>query len=181
MTLATELLTLQEFIHLPNIEESPAWELLDGVPCQKPMPTLHHSRLQKWLVATIDGLGSPYEAFPELRCTLSHNSVVPDVTVIHQARVPQDNEPINGAPDWAIEILSPDQSTTKVIAKIQSCLQEGTKLGWLIDPKEKVVMIFWPDRPLALLKGQAVLPVISDLELVLTVEELFDCLQPNKR
>ncbi len=107
MTLATELLTLQEFIHLPNIEESPAWELLDGVPCQKPMPTLHHSRLQKWLVATIDGLGSPYEAFPELRCVLSHNSVVPDVTVIHQARVPQANGDLAiDVPDWVIEISS---------------------------------------------------------------------------
>ncbi|NET56450.1 MAG: Uma2 family endonuclease [Symploca sp. SIO2E6] len=181
MTLAAELLTLKEFIHLPNIEESPAWEFLDGVPCQKPMPTIYHSRLQKWLVATIDNLSSPYEAFPELRCVLSHNSVVPDVAVLHQDRVPIDNEPLNGAPDWVIEILSPDQSTTKVIAKIQSCLTEGTKLGWLIDSKEKVIMVFWSDRPLALLKDQAVLPVISDLELLLTVEQVFDCLQPNQK
>ncbi|NEP02370.1 MAG: Uma2 family endonuclease [Symploca sp. SIO2E9] len=176
MTLAVEALTLQEFLQLPNIEESPAWELLDGLPCQKPMPTLHHSRLQKRIVASIDAVGDSYEAFPELRCVLSQNSVVPDITVIHQNRIPKGNEPIQGAPDWMIEILSPNQSTTKVIAKIQSCLQEGTQLGWLIDPEEKVIMAFWRDLPLALLTGEAILPVLSDLNLVLTVEQVFDWL-----
>ena len=177
MTLTAGRLTVQEFLQLPNIEESPAWELLDGVPCQKPMPTLHHSRLQKRLVAAVDTAGSSYEAFPELRCVLSQNSVVPDVTVIHQARIPVGNEPIYGAPDWTIEILSPDQSTTKVIAKIQSCLEEGTQLGWLIDSEEKMVIVFWPDRPLALLTGRAVLPVLPDMTLALTVEQVFNWLQ----
>ncbi|NJL85106.1 MAG: hypothetical protein HC886_02645 [Leptolyngbyaceae cyanobacterium SM1_1_3] len=41
-----------------------------------------------------------------------------------------------------IEILSPDQSATKVIAKIQACLQERTQLGWLLDADEKIIMAF---------------------------------------
>ena len=176
MAIALQRLTIQEFLQLPNIEESPAWELLEGIPYRKPMPTLYHSRLQKRLVAAIDTAGSSYEAFPELRCVLSQNSVVPDITVIHQNRIPAKNEPIQGAPDWVIEILSPDQSTTKVIAKIQSCLQEGTQLGWLIDSEEKVVMVFWRDRPLELLMGDVVLPVLRDLTLALTVEQLFNWL-----
>lgn len=176
MTIAVQRLGVQEFLQLPHIEESPAWELLEGIPYQKPMPTLYHSRLQKRLVATIDSAGSPYEAFPELRCVLSRNSVVPDITVIHQNRIPGKNEPIQGAPDWVIEILSPNQSTTKVIAKIQSCLQAGTQLGWLIDAEEKVVMVFWRDRPLELLMGDVILPILPDLKLTLTVEQLFNWL-----
>jgi hypothetical protein len=47
-------------------------------------------------------------------------------------------EPIQGALNWLIEILSPGQSTTKLIEKIQACLDAGTQLGWLfIHPKGK--------------------------------------------
>ncbi|MGB3496454.1 MAG: Uma2 family endonuclease [Elainellaceae cyanobacterium] len=104
---------------------------------------LLHSRLQKRLISSIDSLGSDYEAFPELRCVLSQNSVVPDVAVVKRDRLPLDNVPLTGTPDWMIEILSPDQSTTKVIAKIQLCIKEGTQLAWLIDADEKAVMVFW--------------------------------------
>ena len=92
MTLAAQRLTLQEFLKLPNIEESPAWELLHGISRQKPMPTLYHSRLQKRLVAAIDAAENTYEAFPELRCVLSQNSVVPDVSIIRRDRLPSGNE-----------------------------------------------------------------------------------------
>jgi Uma2 family endonuclease len=132
-SVALHPIALDEFSQLPSIEESPAWELINGQVSQKPMPTFHHSRLQKRLANAIDNANGPYEAFPELRCILSQNSVVPDIAVIHQNRIPTDNEPIKGAPNWLIEILAPDQSTTKLIAKIQDCLAEGTELGWLID------------------------------------------------
>jgi Uma2 family endonuclease len=122
MPTTTQQLTLQDFLKVPNIEESPAWEFVDGQVYQKPMPTAHHSILQKRLTAVIDQADSPYEAFPKLRCTLSSNSVAPDITVIQQNRVPSENIAVEGAPDWMIEILSPDQSTTKLIAKIQTML-----------------------------------------------------------
>jgi len=173
MATPTQQLTLQSFLELPNIEESPAWELVDGQAEQKPMPTVHHSILQKRLIAAIDQADSPYEAFPELRCTLSRNSVVPDITVIHQNRLPSGNTPIQGTPDWMIEILSPDQSTTKLIAKIQTCLQEGTQLGWLVDPTERVIMVLWPDRRIALLSSSDRLPVLQAIPLKLTAEQVF--------
>jgi Uma2 family endonuclease len=137
------------------------------------MPTLHHSRLQKRLVAAIDAISSPYEAFPELRCILSQNSVVPGISIIHQTRIPSNNEPIQGAPDWLIEILSPDQSVTKLIAKIQDCLAEGTQLGWLIDSQEATIMIFLPNQPLQLINGESLLPVLSEMSLKLTPNQLF--------
>lgn len=173
MATTTQQLTLQDFLNLPNIEESPAWELVDGQANQKSMPTVHHSILQKRLTAVIDQVNSPYEAFPELRCILSRNSVVPDITVIHQDRIPSGNTAVEGAPDWIIEILSPEQSTTKLIAKIQTCLQEGTQLGWLLDPTEQVIMVLWPDTRIALLKNSDRLPVPQDISLDLTVEQIF--------
>jgi Uma2 family endonuclease len=173
--------TLQDFLKLPNIEESPAWEFVDGQANQKPMPTAHHSILQKRLTAAIDQADSAYEAFPELRCILSSNSVVPDITVIRRERIPSRNIPVEGAPDWMIEILSPDQSTTKLIAKIQNCLQEGTQLGWLIDSEEQVIIVLWPDSRMALLKNSDRLPVLDDIPLDLTVEQVFNWVRSRLR
>jgi Uma2 family endonuclease len=173
--------TLQDFLKLPNIEESPAWEFVDGQANQKPMPTTHHSILQKRLTAAIDQADSAYEAFPELRCILSSNSVVPDITVIRRERIPSRNIPVEGAPDWMIEILSPDQSTTKLIAKIQNCLQEGTQLGWLIDSEEQVIIVLWPDSRMALLKNSDRLPVLDDIPLDLTVEQVFNWVRSRLR
>ncbi|HEY9706774.1 MAG TPA: Uma2 family endonuclease [Oculatellaceae cyanobacterium] len=180
MATTTQQLTLQDFLKLPNIEESPAWEFVDGQVHQKPMSTAHHSILQKRLTAAIDQADSPYEAFPELRCILSSNSVVPDITVIHQNRIPSENTAVEGSPDWMIEILSPEQSTTKLIAKSQTCLQEGTQLGWLIDSTEQVIMVLWPDTRIALLRNSDRLPVPQDIPLDLTVEQVFGWVRSSK-
>jgi Uma2 family endonuclease len=172
MTTVAQRLTLQEFSALSDLEESPAWELIDGQISQKPMPTSYHSILQKRLVNAVDQAGSEYEAFPELRCVLQAHSIVPDIVVIHRSRIPVQNAPIAGAPDWLIEILSPDQSTTKLIAKIQICLQAETQLGWLIDLQEQVILVFWQSQ-IRLLQGAEVLPVLAGMLLQLTPEQIF--------
>ncbi len=51
------------------------------------------------------------------------------------------------APDWTIEILSPEQSQTKVIKNMLHCLEHGTQMGWLIDPTEQAVFVYWPNQP----------------------------------
>jgi len=175
MVLATlQRITLNEFSQLPNIEESPAWELLNDQVLQKPRQTFYHSSLQKYLVRAIDNANSIYEAFPELRCILSKNSVVPDITIIHKNRIPLDNSAIQGAPDWLIEILSPpEQSTTKLIAKIQTCLAEGTKLAWLIDSQEEVIMLFLLDQPLQLITGDTTLTVLNGISPEITPNQIF--------
>ncbi len=42
-----ESTTLEEFLKLPYIEESPAWEYINGEAIQKPMGGAKHSLLQK--------------------------------------------------------------------------------------------------------------------------------------
>ena len=99
-----------------------------------------HSLLQKRLVAAIDAIESQYEAFPELRCTFGGRSIVPDIVVIANHKIPIDEDGdissggITVVPDWTIEILSPNQSQTRVTGNILHCLQHGAQLGWLLDP-----------------------------------------------
>jgi Uma2 family endonuclease len=173
MATSAQTVTLQDFLQRPNIEASPAWEFIDGEAVQKAMPTIDHSILQKRLVAAIDAADSSYEAFPELRCILQSNSVVPDIAVIRRDRLPSGNQPLEGAPDWMIEILSPDQSTTKLIEKIQMCLNEGTQLGWLIDSIEQVVMVLRPNQSLVFLRQGNPLPVLENIPLLLTADAIF--------
>ncbi|MEH2096857.1 Uma2 family endonuclease [Nostoc sp.] len=179
----TESTTLEEFLKLPYIEESPAWEYINGEAIQKPMGGAKHSLLQKRLVAVIDALGSNYEAFPELRCTCGNHSVVPDVVAISTNQIPLDesgdiiSRGIDFAPPWIIEILSPAQSQTKVTGNILYCLRNGSQLGWLIDPSERCILVYQPNSLPDLLAGQDILPVLEDLNLTLSVNEVFAWLQ----
>jgi Uma2 family endonuclease len=178
-----ESTTLKEFLKLPYIEESPAWEYINGDAIQKPMGGGKHSLLQKRLVAAIDGLGSNYEAFPELRCTCGNRSVVPDVVIISSNQIPLDesgeiiSSGIDFAPAWVIEILSPAQSQTKVTGNILHCLRNGSQLGWLIDPSERCILVYQPNSLPDLLAGQDILPVLEDMNLTLSVNEVFAWLQ----
>ncbi|MEH2309421.1 Uma2 family endonuclease [Nostoc sp.] len=178
-----ESTTLEEFLKLPYIEESPAWEYINGEAIQKPMGGAKHSLLQKRLVAVIDALGSNYEAFPELRCTCGNRSVVPDVVVISTNQILLDesgdiiSSGIDFAPPWIIEILSPAQSQTKVTGNILHCLRNGSQLVWLIDPSERCILVYQPNSLPDLLAGQDILPVLEDLNLKLSVNEVFAWLQ----
>jgi Uma2 family endonuclease len=179
--------TLEAFLKLP--ETSPASEFIDGQVVQKLMPQGKHSTLQFQMANAINTKGIPQRiayAFPELRCTFENRSIVPAIAVFYWHQIPFDNNGDVGntfmlAPDWTIEILSPEQSQTKVTDNILFCLRHGTKLGWLLDPEEKAILCFQPGQ-LPEIKQQSndSLPVLEGLELTLTVEQVFDWLKLNQ-
>ena len=45
-TTQTKPLSLESFLKQSYVDESPAWEYVDGEIPQKPMPQIYHSRLQ---------------------------------------------------------------------------------------------------------------------------------------
>ncbi|QYO68484.1 Uma2 family endonuclease [Leptolyngbya sp. 7M] len=180
MTIAVPYpLNLDQFLKLPYIEDSPAWEFINGEAIQKPMPGGKHSRLQLRLATVINASGSRYEAFPELRCTFGGRSIVPDLSVVSSNRIPVDQNGdissagIEFAPEWVIEILSPDQSQTKVTRKILHSLRHGSHLGWLIDPEERVVLLYRPNSLPEEWDGDALLPCLPEIDLELTVEQML--------
>jgi Uma2 family endonuclease len=177
-------LTLDEFLKLP--ETTPASEFIDGQIIQKPMPQGKHSTVQSDLTSAINIILKPQHiarAYSELRCTFGGRSVIPDITIFTWERIPRD---LDGkvsnafviAPDWTIEILSPDQSQTKVVRNILHCLTHGTQMGWLIDPIEELVFVYFADRTLAVFEEKSDrLPVPAFAEsFSLTVGQLFSWL-----
>ena len=166
VTTPSKTITLQEFLALP--ETKPASEYIDGKIIQKPMPKGKHSTIQTELSAAVNVALKPQKtarAFPELRCTFGRRSTVPDVTVFTWNRIPRvENGEIadmfTAAPDWTIEILSPAQSQTRVTKNILHCLDYGTQLGWLIDPQEQSVFVYFQGRQPAFFEVETdVLPV----------------------
>jgi Uma2 family endonuclease len=174
-------LTLAAFLSLP--ETKPASEYIDGEVVQKPMPQGEHSILQRDLCTALTASlksSQAGQAFPELRCTFGGRSIVPDVAVFEQSRIPrQANGRIANkfeiAPDWTIEILSPEQSQSKVIRNILQCLQHGTVMGWLIDPEDGCIFVYDAEGRVQLCdRLEAELPVPTFATSVkLTLGEVF--------
>lgn len=182
MTAIAQPLTLEEFLQLP--ETKPAAEFIDGELIQKPMPQGEHSLLQGELCETINRVCKAAQiayAFSELRCTFGGRSIVPDVAVFRWERIPRQPSGrvlnrFTTHPDWSIEILSPDQSQTRVLGNLLHCTQHGTELGWLIDPDEETVLTIGADQRVQLLQGASTLPIIRDVDLTLTVDQIFSWL-----
>jgi Uma2 family endonuclease len=177
-------LTLTEFLELP--ETKPASEYIDGQIYQKPMPQGEHSILQTRLSKAINQAGESQKlvlALTELRCTFGGRSIVPDISVFEWSRIPRKaNGRIENKfeipPDWVIEILSPDQSPSRVIDKIIFCLKQGTKLGWFIEPEDESVMVFQPNQLPDVKYAADNLPVVDVLgDWQLSVADVFTYLQ----
>jgi Uma2 family endonuclease len=174
-------LSLAAFLAEPDTQ--PAREYLNGQIVTKPMPQGHHSIIQGELVSAINGAvkrDKIARAFPELRCTFGNWAIAPDVAVFTWERIPrletgQIANVFAIAPDWLIEILSPDQGSTKVIKKIIYALQHGSQLGWLIDPAEETVFVYRPKQEIEVFEVAAeVLPVPDFMGgFELTIQELL--------
>jgi Uma2 family endonuclease len=185
MILAKSLLTLVDFLALPETE--PVSEYIDGEILQKIMPKTKHSRLQLKLCNAINDVAESSRiayAFPDLRCSFGNRSIVPDIAVLLWSNIQWDEvgEPIDDvklAPDWIIEILSPDQSPNRVTQKILYSLQHGTQLGWMLDPSDHSILAFLPNQQPIFCEGDDRLPVLTSIALELTCEKIFGWLKMN--
>ncbi|MEG3834369.1 MULTISPECIES: Uma2 family endonuclease [unclassified Microcoleus] len=173
-------ISLEEFLLLP--ETKPASEYVDGQIYPKDMPQGKHSTLQTRFGNRINQVGEPQKlafAFSELRCTFGGRSIVPDIAVFEWSRILLNTKGevenrFEIVPDWTIEILSPDQNPTRVINNILFCLNHNAKLGWLIDPAEKLVLVFKPQQQPEAKENQDILPVLDVLsDLQLSADDLF--------
>jgi Uma2 family endonuclease len=182
-------IALSEFLAQP--ETKPSQEYIDNYIYQKPMPQGKHSRIQQKLINTINNVTENdliALALPELRCTFANESIVPDIVVFKWENLPvnEDGEianKFNFAPDWVIEILSPDQSMVLVTKKILYCLNNGSLMGWLIDPQTKLIFTYTPDnQPLFFENNNDIIPVPNFVNnLKITVGDIFDCLKITKK
>jgi Uma2 family endonuclease len=91
----------------------------------------------------------------------------PDAAFVSRERIPPGGIPEKfwpGAPDLAVEVLSPSDTLYEVDEKIEEYLEAGVRLVWIVNPRKRTVTIYSPGaepRRLAedeALDGRDVLP-----------------------
>ena len=70
----------------------------------------------------------------------------------------------NICPDFVIELRSSSDSLKKVKSKMDEYIENGAKLGWLIDPIKKKVHIYQKSKKIEVLKNPKSLKATGDLE-----------------
>lgn len=178
---SVKITTLEEFLAQP--ETKPAQEYIDNQIYTKPMPQGQHSRIQLKLTNAINTVTEDRQialAFPELRCTFAGKSIVPDVAVFTWDKLPVNEDDkiankFNITPDWIIEILSPEQYMGLITKKIIYCLDNGSIMGWLIDPQEKLIFTYTNDsHPHIFENDNDIVPVANFADkLTITLGEIF--------
>jgi Uma2 family endonuclease len=104
----------------------------------------------------------------------------PDVAWIQQERwdcltSEQKKKFIPLCPDFVIELRSPSDDLEDLRAKMREYLENGTSLGWLINPQDQQVEIYRSGQPIQILdrpdtlSGEFILP-----EFILDLREIWD-------
>jgi Uma2 family endonuclease len=101
-------------------------------------------------------LGRVYAAETGFVLSRNPDSVrAPDVAFVRAERVPKGWQRgfFEGAPDFAVEVLSPDDRAEEVFEKLQDWFAAGCRLVWVVNPKSRTVIVHHPDGRSELLRG----------------------------
>jgi Uma2 family endonuclease len=112
-------------------------------------------------------LGRVYDGQTGFRLSLDF-CFAPDLSYVSKERIkiilPIKEKLFHGAPDIAVEVLSPSDSITKTEEKIKLYLTHGTRLAWMLDLRNECVRVYREPgkfellRPGRFLSGNAVVP-----------------------
>jgi Uma2 family endonuclease len=171
-------------IDLLNVEDdSCRHELVAGVIVAEPFPTPRHDRTFRRLLRLLGDFVKGHElgeVFGETGYVLARDPDTirgPDLSFVSRERLTgfDDARFFCGAPDLAVEILSPSNRRGEMHAKVADYLAAGARLVWVVDPKRSSVTTYrtlLAPRRLELqdaLSGEDVLP-----GLVIPIEAIFE-------
>jgi Uma2 family endonuclease len=152
---ATTLLTSDQFLALP--EEFDQYgnplhrELINGEVVSMPHAAKRHdiirgNILRSLIAYLLQNKGSGLMALPDTEFVVSANDTfIPDVSLIANARLADDHKYIQGAPELAIEVVSPSESAAYLRIKTATCLAHGARSVWIVFPEVRSVMIYTRD------------------------------------
>jgi len=179
-------LRAEEFAALPEVDARE--ELVRGDVIREPLPAFGHGTVAvriSWLLYTwVRSSGpspSPARVVDHCGFVLARDPDTvrgPDVAYVSSERLATgvtDGPFFEGAPDLAVEILSPSNRPREVAEKIREYLEAGAGRVWVVDPKRKTVTVHGPARtprtfgPDDVLDGEEVLPGFT-----VPVAELFE-------
>jgi len=149
---ATTLLTSDQFLALPE-EFDPNGnrikdELIGGEVVRMAFPSLPHDLIKNLINARLISFlhTNPQLSLVSLVEVGTHVSDVdafmPDVSVVTRRRLSLDARVLEGAPEIAIEVVSPSDTAKHLKRKIDAYLEGGSKSVWIIFPEARSVQVF---------------------------------------
>ena len=158
---------------LPDIPD--CYELVDGelIMMMSPAGWLHGHLVMK--IGAVLGtyveekkLGMAFGEQTGFILTRNPDTVrAPDAAFVREARIPRERSLTDyfpGAPDLAVEVLSPSNRASAMKRKLAQYFDAGTRLVWVVDPKTRLMTVHAPGRKPAILHetdtldGEDVLP-----------------------
>lgn len=140
---------------LDLIIDGELYEFVDGMPVEKHMGAesdeigsalisllLPFCRANK--LGRVYGAATGYRCFPKDRTQLRK----PDASFVATGRLPGNQTPkgdIDIPPDFAAEVISPNELYEEVQAKVMDYKSAQVRLIWVISPETKTVLIRWLD------------------------------------
>jgi Uma2 family endonuclease len=142
--------TYGDYLTWPDDER---WEIIDGQAFDmSPSPTLEHQEMLGEMATQLRTFlrGKTCRVFPDTDVILpkagqaperSKTVVRPDISVVCDPKK-LEGKHILGAPDLAIEILSPSTASHDCIRKRRVLEKAGVREFWLIQPVDRIVTVF---------------------------------------
>ncbi|HVR06539.1 MAG TPA: Uma2 family endonuclease [Thermoanaerobaculia bacterium] len=167
-------------------EDGKRHELIDGEHYVSAAPTLRHQIVLSNLFSALHGFIRPRHLgmvfFAPVDVLMSdHDVVEPDLLYVRRERQAILEERfVRGAPDLAVEVISPGSRRLDAVVKRRAYARFGTGEYWLVDPVAETVEVFrgageWPEPAVRLSRASGPQTLVSPLfpDLVLTLDQIF--------
>jgi Uma2 family endonuclease len=149
MTTTTRHITAEEFFAMGDIGRA---ELIDGEVLHMSPSGAEHGNVALNIAALLrqfvmkQNLGRVFAAETGFKLATSRVRA-PDVAFVSAARLAGGipSTFFDGAPDLAVEVVSPSDTWPQVTEKVDDWLANGARSCWVVDPKTRVVMVHLPD------------------------------------
>jgi Uma2 family endonuclease len=138
-------LTYEDLLGFPD--DGRRHELIDGEHYVTPAPTPRHQELSGRLHLALgtylrgSPIGKLYYAPVDVFLS-NHDVVEPDLLFVSSARLGIIGKLVRGAPDLAVEILSPSTRRTDEVTKRRLFDRSGVGEYWVVDPEIEVVKVY---------------------------------------
>ena len=150
-----KLLTADDLLHLDSGRIR--GELIQGALCET-MPTgVRHGHIVVNLTMLLGGFIKPrrfgWILASEVGFLLERDPDTvraPDIAYISASRLPLDADVpgyFEGAPDLAIEIISPSDRPRELYHKARMWISFGAPLVWVVDPENRAIEVHRPNQP----------------------------------
>src|SRR5436190_13540295 len=157
----TQLMTAEELWRMP--EDGKRYQLVRGELRAMSPPSIRHARLCMRFSRPLDefvekrSLGRVYVGDPGFMLARKPDIVLaPDVALIRADRLPTGPEPAGyweGAPDLAVEVVSPNDTVYQVEEKVEDWLSLACAMVVVVSDKRRTVTVYRPGRSPRILRG----------------------------